>query len=131
ERLLDRLGGRRRRGCDHLDHVRDRVDCEIQFGGGQHIVFCHGRHSARSSLYLDRVSISIEPMPNSTSCGASDRHPRCVSATSVRGSPRLSLDHSGMLPCFFGGRVTILRSSRRSAETIWPRVCEGGMTAST
>ena len=30
--------------------------------------------------------------------------------------------HSGMFPCFFGGRVTCLRSSSRNAVTICPRV---------
>ena len=41
------------------------------------------------------------------------------------------LTHSGMFPCFFGGRVSRLFASTRSALVTCTRVCEGGMTAST
>jgi hypothetical protein len=36
-----------------------------------------------------------------------------------------------MFPCFFGGSVSRLLASTRSALTTWTRVCDGGMTAST
>jgi hypothetical protein len=41
------------------------------------------------------------------------------------------LTHSGMFPCFLGGRVCRLFASTRSALVTWIRVCDGGMTAST
>ena len=39
--------------------------------------------------------------------------------------------HSGMFPCFLGGIWVILRSSSRRAVPMYPRVCDGGITAST
>ena len=36
-----------------------------------------------------------------------------------------------MLPCFLGGRLARLVRSARSARTIWTRVSDGRMTAST
>ena len=38
---------------------------------------------------------------------------------------------SGMLPCFFGGSVSRLVRSVRSARVTWARVADGAMTAST
>ena len=39
--------------------------------------------------------------------------------------------YSGMLPCFFGGKVSRLFRSNRSPRTIWPRVDDGAITEST
>ena len=39
--------------------------------------------------------------------------------------------HSGMFPCFFGGRVSLLLRSSRRARAISRRVDEGSITAST
>ena len=41
------------------------------------------------------------------------------------------LTYSGMLPCFFGGSVSRLVRSARSARTICTRVSDGAMTEST
>ena len=41
------------------------------------------------------------------------------------------LTYSGMLPCFFGGSVSRLLRSTRSARTICTRVSDGAMTEST
>ncbi len=45
------------------------------------------------------------------------------------GGPGL-VGHSGMFPCFFGGSVSRLEASRRSARTTSMRVSCGVMTAS-
>lgn len=47
--------------------------------------------------------------------------------------PRLpgSAAHSGMFPCFLAGSEARLVRSARSARTIWTRVWDGSMTAST
>ena len=56
----------------------------------------------------------------------------CRFALSLRSLRELrSAAHSGMFPCFFGGVWVILRSSSRRAVDTYPRVCDGGMTAST
>lgn len=39
--------------------------------------------------------------------------------------------HSGMFPCFFGGSVSRLERSARSAFMTYVRVCEGSITEST
>ena len=39
--------------------------------------------------------------------------------------------HSGMFPCFFGGRLARFVRSARSARTTCRRVCDGSITAST
>src|SRR5690606_10965945 len=39
--------------------------------------------------------------------------------------------HSGMLPCFFGGNVSRLFRSARNPRTMWARVFDGRITAST
>src|SRR5690606_32697678 len=49
-----RLRGRCRLRGD-LGLLGDGVDREVELGGGQHFFFCHGRHSARSFLYLDQA----------------------------------------------------------------------------
>src|SRR4051794_8083306 len=41
------------------------------------------------------------------------------------------LVHSGMLPCFFGGRLCRLLRSMRSDRITYDLVCDGGMTEST
>ena len=45
-------------------------------------------------------------------------------------SARLALAHSGMFPCFFGGSVSRLVRSIRSAWTTYRRVYDGGITES-
>jgi hypothetical protein len=44
---------------------------------------------------------------------------------------RLIGGHSGMFPCFFGGSVSRLFASTRSALVTCTRVWDGGMTMST
>ena len=61
--------------------------------------------------------------------GAPAGHPRGELA--VRGGQPAVLSYSGMLPCFFGGSVSRLVRSARSARTICTRVSDGVITAST
>ena len=58
-------------------------------------------------------------------CHRSQRHRSLCSSRAPRGA------HSGMFPCFFGGRLSRLPRRMRSALAISARVCEGSMTAST
>ena len=67
------------------------------------------------------VSARTGPSPRGT------RGNRCRRATAAGPFAR----YSGMFPCFLGGSWTYLRSSRRRALAIWPRVWLGGITAST
>ena len=48
-----------------------------------------------------------------------------------RNNDPVALGHSGMFPCFLGGRVSRLERSSRSERMISMRVSWGAMTAST
>src|SRR5579884_1655319 len=108
---------------DRIPQLVDGMSPHVALGSRRlgRTATCAAEHrDQRGKLFLGRVALD-------------DLDVRLVPVVGLLGLlPVVRLfGHSGMFPCFFGGSWAILRSSSRRAVATYPRVCDGGITAST